>query len=84
MLHWFLTCYFHDILAGILIVSLTNLLLKQLRLPPLGSFGTVSCFVLLCGLFWEYVTPLYLPRAVSDPWDLLAYWGGGLIYLLLC
>ena len=32
---------------------------------------------LVCGLFWEYITPLYLPRSVSDPWDILAVLLGG-------
>ena len=30
-------------------------------------------FLLLCGLFWEYVSPLLIPGSVSDPLDLLAY-----------
>ena len=39
-------------------------------LPALG-------FLLACGLFWECVTPLYLPRSVGDPWDVLAVLLGG-------
>ena len=40
-------------------------------------------YLLGCGLFWEYVTPLYLPRSVSDPWDILAVWLGGTVMLVL-
>lgn len=52
---------------------------RSLRL----RFLPVSAFLLGCGLFWEYVTPLYLPRSVSDPRDVLAVWLGGM-GMLLC
>ena len=31
------------------------------------------------GVFWEFITPLYLSRSVSDVHDLLAYGIGGLL-----
>ena len=37
----------------------------------------------LCGLFWEYVSPLLISGSVSDPLDLLAYLAGGLAVLPL-
>ena len=45
--------------------------------------GPAWGYLLGCGLFWEYVTPLYLPRSVSDPWDILAVWLGGTVMLVL-
>jgi len=46
--------------------------------PPLKGILPVSVFLAGCGLFWEVVTPLYLPRSVSDPLDVAAVWLGGM------
>lgn len=72
-----------DFLAGALMLCILNALLAAANRPPLRRFGTVTAFLLGCGLFWEYVTPLYLPRSVSDPWDVLAVWLGGILMLLV-
>ena len=79
----FLDSYFNDILAGCVIVAIVNLLLSFGRINPLTK--PLSCLVLclVCGLIWEYVTPLYKPGAVSDIWDIAAYMLGGLIWCII-
>lgn len=76
LLYRILTCWFADFLAGGMMVVI---LLATLRLSGRKSpkFLPALAFLLACGLFWEYVTPLYLPRSVSDPWDILAVLLGG-------
>jgi len=71
-----------DFLAGALMLCFLNALLSHLRRPPLTRLLPVSLFLLLCGLFWEVITPLYLSRSVADPWDLLAVWLGGMAFSL--
>lgn len=66
-----------------MILSLANLLLSAGRLPPLTRLLPAAAFLLLCGLFWEYVSPLLVSGSVSDPLDLLAYLAGGLAVLPL-
>ena len=66
-----------------MILSLANLLLSAGRLPPLTRVLPTAAFLLLCGLFWEYVAPLLVSGSVSDPLDLLAYLAGGLVVLPL-
>lgn len=66
-----------------MILSLANLLLSAGRLPPLTRVLPAAAFLLLCGLFWEYVAPLLVSSSVSDPLDLLAYLAGGLVVLPL-
>ena len=39
--------------------------------------------LLLAGLVWECLAPLWKAGAVFDPWDFLAYQVGGGLYLLL-
>lgn len=73
----------NDVLGGLLFISIVNGALSHSPLPPLRGVLPVTGLMLLCGVFWEYITPLYLPRSVSDPWDLLAYWLGGMAYLFI-
>lgn len=40
----------------------------------------IELLMLFCGLFWEYLTPLFRKNTVSDIFDVLAYMVGGLIY----
>ena len=72
-----------DFLAGGLMLCFLNGLLLLARRRPVGRVLPATLFLLACGLFWEVVTPLYLPRSVGDPWDVLAVWLGGMCLLAL-
>ena len=76
-LHRLLAWHGADFLAGALMLCVVNGLLALTGRPPLRRFAAVTLFLLGCGLFWEVITPLYLPRSVGDPWDVLACWLGG-------
>ncbi len=81
----FLHNYLNDVLAGILILSIANVIAvigKQGRLM-ITSFVEILFFTFLCGLFWEYVTPLYLSYSVSDYLDVVSYMFGGLLYWII-
>jgi peptidoglycan/LPS O-acetylase OafA/YrhL len=82
-LHRLLSGYFADFLAGgMMIVLLFAALHLAHRKPP--RLWHCLTLALACGLFWECVTPLYLPRSVADPWDILAaVLGGGCILPIL-
>ena len=83
ILHALLSWYGADLLAGALMLCVLNGALIAANRDPLRRLGWASLFLLGCGLFWEVITPLYLPRSVGDPWDLLAYWLGGILTLLI-
>ena len=72
-----------DFLAGGAMLCLLNGLLLLSRRRPVERALPASLFLLACGLFWEVVTPLYLPRSVGDPRDVLAVWLGGICLLAL-
>lgn len=79
----FLTCYFNDMLCGILIVAYSNFILSFYR----GNFyfrklWHIGLLVLVCGLFWEFVTPVFRQSSIGDPLDIVAYLAGGGVYWL--
>ena len=76
LLHRLLSGYFADFLAGgMMVLILFAALAAANRKPPKPLSALALAF--FCGLFWEFVTPLYLPRSVGDPWDVLAVLLGG-------
>ena len=72
-----------DFLAGGAMLCLLNALLLLSRRRPAERALPATLFLLACGLFWEAVTPLYLPRSVGDPRDVLAVWLGAMAMLAL-
>ena len=80
---WFLSCYANDICAGAAALAWLDLLLSFGGRPPLRSRSAAVLFLLLCGLVWEVLAPLWKSGAVFDPWDLAAYQTGGLLWLAL-
>ncbi|NUM71708.1 MAG: hypothetical protein HUU43_12735 [Ignavibacteriaceae bacterium] len=77
----FLSFYFNDIMGGALFISYLNLLFGWFRVKEhlLRKFHVIVFIMLAAGVGWEYLTPLY-KESTSDPYDLLAYQAGGLIY----
>ena len=71
-----------DLLAGALMLCILNATLEAAGRQAVKRFLPVSAFLLGCGCFWEYVTPLYLSRSVSDSWDIAAVWLGGMGMLI--
>jgi len=71
--------HFNDLMAGVLFPAYVNLMLAVMGLRMHGWIMPLL-FTLAAGIFWEYVTPLYRPQSVSDPWDVAAYLLGALNY----
>ena len=76
LLHRLLSGYWADFLAGGMMIVLLFAALRLAHRKPPRPWHCLA-LALVCGLFWEYITPLYLPRSVSDPWDILAVLLGG-------
>lgn len=78
---WFLRCYANDLWAGAAILAWSDLLLGWGGLPRLDRWRRTVPFLLVCGLVWEVLAPLWKAGAVFDPWDFLAYQLGGACWL---
>ena len=77
LLHRLLSGYLADFLAGGMMVILLFAALRLAHRKPPRPWHCLA-LALVCGLFWEFITPLDLPRSVSDPWDILAVLRGGI------
>lgn len=75
--------YFSDVLAGIVILGIYFLLLPE-KVPRFHK-SKPFCFllILLCGITWEFIIPIFNFHSISDPLDILAYLGGYFIYELI-
>ena len=83
LLHRLLSGYLADLLAGGMMIVLLFAALHLAHRKPPRPWHCLT-LALVCGRFWEYISPLYLPRSVSDPWDILAVLlGGGSILPIL-
>ena len=79
LLSCFMTSYFNDIVGSIAFVAYCNILLftQERRIQRLFSIILIMC---LCGIIWEYVTPIFREDAVTDILDIVAYIIGGCVY----
>lgn len=80
--HYFMVCYFNDLICPLLLFSYINILLltmdkKLVSLPLILLSGVASAFV------WEFLSPLIKPHSVTDLYDFLCYIVGSTIYYLV-
>ncbi|WP_329385511.1 hypothetical protein [Anaerofustis butyriciformans] len=78
----FLSCYFNDIIGGAVFIAYCNIILS-LNKKKVLSLCKIELFLFICGVFWEYITPIYRVDTVSDIWDIAAYMIGGILYWLI-
>lgn len=69
-------CYFNDILAGITLNAMMSLTTKYN-----AKWGL--CLTIVAGIFWEYISPLFNSKSVSDPLDIIAYITGFIILTII-
>ena len=78
-IRWFLTCYFNDAIGGMTFIAYCNVVLS-FRNRKLIKLWQIETLLFFCGIFWEYITPLFRMNTVSDKWDVVAYMAGGFLY----
>ena len=78
-LYLFMNCYFNDLIGGITFIAYCNFVGKFFR-REISRLPHILALLFFCGLFWEYITPLFRRNIVADVFDILAYMVGGIIY----
>lgn len=43
----------------------------------------ITLMMFSCGIFWEYITPVFRSDTISDPLDIFAYILGGIFYWII-
>ena len=85
VLGYLLRCHFNDYLGGISFAAYLNFVLSlsnwtSFQLTKIQHFLIAG---LLCGIFWEIITPLFMKSSTGDGWDFVAYIIGMLTYWFL-
>lgn len=77
---YFMRCYFNDIFGSTIFLLFLNLVHSFLIKKNVVSFYHVELLMLICGVLWEFLTPLYRSDTTTDIIDIFAYLLGGVIY----
>ena len=81
LIHWFLVCYWNDITGAIAVSAYVDSIIFHYSKKEIHIWDLIV-ILLICGLFWEIITPLFRKNSVCDFWDIVAYMTGGVIYYL--
>lgn len=80
----FINGYLNDILGVIVFMLYLSIVLSFTKKDFIFKLVHVESIILISGILWEYVTPLYRNDTVSDPIDILAYLFGGALFWYIC
>ncbi len=80
---YFMRCYFNDIVGSVAMLFVMRVLLLPFNKPAPLKLYHIEVFMFLCGIFWEFVTPLYRKDTTTDILDIIAYMVGGAIYWIM-
>ncbi len=79
-----MVCYFNDYIGSISFVAFCNALSKKFcHREFFDGLFKILLLLLCCGLFWEFITPMYRKGSVTDLGDIVAYMSGGISYYFL-
>lgn len=73
-------CHLNDFIGGIVFTGYVNLLLESGNRKPLRKLRQILLLMLIAGISWEYVIPVFIHRGTADFYDIIAYELGGLLY----
>ena len=77
-----MNCYFNDFIGGITFTAYVNYV-AILNNRCFIKLWQIECLLLICGFFWEYITPIFRTNTTCDNWDIIAYMLGGFMYWLI-
>lgn len=81
-IRWYLSCYFNDTIGGITFIAYCNIVFGLYK-RKMTKLWQIELLLLVAGIFWEYITPLFRASTTTDIWDIVAYMTGGFLYWIL-
>ncbi|MDD4564227.1 MAG: hypothetical protein PHE79_01880 [Eubacteriales bacterium] len=82
LINIFFKNYFNDMLASIVLLSYSNFLLLLIN-KELRKLRYIYLIILICGVIWEIITPIFRRNSICDLYDFLAYFVGATIYCFI-
>ena len=79
----YLSYFINDIFGCSVFLLYVSIVLSFINKALVIRLYHVELFTIICGILWEYITPLYRADTTSDIFDIGAYMLGGLIYWYL-
>lgn len=78
----FMKWYLNDIIGACGFCAYCDFMSLIFKKATINSFMLIGIIV-VAGLFWEYITPMFRVDTTSDIYDLFAYVLGAAIYILI-
>ena len=75
--------YFNDFIGSITFLAYCSIILNFYNDNIKMNIWQAELLTMLCGIFWEYITPMFRKNTVSDVYDIFAYMFGGIVYCIL-
>lgn len=82
VLAYIMRCYFDDIVGSIIMLMMITMLFPLIS-NNMRKLYQIELFMFVCGLFWEFVTPLYRRDVTADLLDIIAYMFGGMCFWMI-
>lgn len=80
--NYFCRCYLNDLVCPLFFLGYCQILLIWID-HEIKSWWKCMFLIMVAGCIWEYGAPFINAKAVSDVWDLVCYFIGGMVYSLL-
>ena len=74
--------YLNDLFAPIFLLAYSNVLLSRIN-HRIHKLWQMLILIGVAGIVWEYLAPLVKPSSISDPYDLVCYFVGAVLYWIL-
>lgn len=75
--------HYNDFLGGISFMALINFILFFSKYNKIKKLKIILLIGLMCSIFWELVTPIFVIDSTGDFWDAISYGFGFTVYWII-
>ena len=75
--------HFNDFLGGIVFLSYVNIMISFSKYALATEIPSVLFYASLCSFAWEFIAPQISEKSTGDWLDVLAYFSGAFLYLIV-
>lgn len=82
-LGYFLRNHYNDFLGGVSFIAVVNIILFFSIYNKIKKLKIILLIALICSIFWELITPIFLSDSTGDFWDVISYSLGFTVYWII-